>query len=1536
MLVKMAVAAVRLALLDPGVKWLVLALAVWVVVSALHGRIRRGDAGLAKLVMSALLVLAFSTVLKDRSAETLASFFVVWVGLLVLYVRPWWKFAGAAELLRGFSMGVLGCLALRHPRTETYALALAVWIALSAFCLLLETQEQDGADSVREEVGSSSSSSTFAKKEWSVFLSFNRGPDIPDAFIDFLMVQLTRSGISVFGDGKKVPEGEDLVEVIRRSNVWIPIISKGYASSESCLVELGLMLECRRTNGQTIIPIFYDVDPSDVRLVRDSFEISLKEHEMKGMDGRTIDAWGRALRELGDWDRFYSADNNSWSNYKLLKQLLLDVLQLFSKWDVKENLVGIQDRVQEVLTKLGVCYKEGQAVGLHGGDVRVVGIYGTGGVGKTTIAKVVYKAITSLFDGCSYLEDIRERFTQSEGLNCPMFTCEEGAHIIRHRFHSIRVLIILDDVSHYHQLEPFIGKLSWFGPRSRIIVTTSDYGLIDIPEVAEKYEVEPLKPDQALFLFRRHASHVLQFPDRYDSLFDEIISVTGQIPLAIEVLAPLLCRVPSTLWQHTLKIMRKHGDPVERMLMASFEFLNYETKEILLDIACFFVGKDIANPFSMWCACGYDPLSGIKVLLDMSLVQIGENNKLWMHDQLRNLCQQIVKNEDPERPERRSRLWDHADAISMLKERKGTKRVQALDLKYDNICHDCFTCEEFELLPGLRYLNMGKARIIGDSKNSLSNLRWLDWQVCPETFGACDLHLKELVILDLSWSKVAHNWKGWSQIKMPQMRILNLTGCTDLLITPDFSGFEKLEILILEHCSRLVKIDASIAHLKFLVTLNLKFCSELSMLPKELNDIKEMKELLIDGTSIKEIPSILANMKKLKILSASNCFSLSGLPQSLGQLEALSVLLLDSAKIVELPDSIGELVQLKQISLRNCRRLGELPDSIGNLGRSLIELDLSGTGICDLPGSIMNLRGLKVLKMDSCFTREFPRDIGRLTNLEEMHALRCRSLEGDIPSDIGELKSLRMLVLGYTRISSLPPCIQSLCCLQTLDLLNCDRIEALPILPSGLTRLRVISRSMKAVPFIDNLTKLEELCLGDEDPEELKLPSTQRVMNSILTRGVVLSFLWPKRFLRLKVLELSHSRITDLRLRDKCLPQLTKLVVSGANLRRIQQLPSTLSFLSVRGCLSLKRLPTVQCLKSLNELRLSHSAVREVEGLGELGALEIIDISHCEIRNLEGLGQLTSLISLKLSDCDHLRKLPNISNLKMLKILEIRRCREIKNIQGLQEIRSSLGKLHVGEGKDEDSQQAMENKDPQGHCYAAPPPQCLRQPEKRTEHERLLHGQVQAQQIVLGHEPSPPQGQSPEPAIVLDNCSGEAAVELHHFHLSWSPSGSTSPFSPSASACSPSAPPQAEEEEQVDAAEDEGLEEQEGQEVEEEEEEHEQSLDDVYSQVGKQIKLLDEQQIKLRDEQVIITGQISKSNRKVRENRTVGGATAGQIRRSNRKFREKRKRTDGVAAGQISKSKAHRWRSPPPLHSQLHAFGERTSKVKPYAFVKAK
>ncbi|KAF7848913.1 hypothetical protein BT93_L1449 [Corymbia citriodora subsp. variegata] len=1243
---------------------------------AFRGQIRRRNTGRAKLIRSAVMVTVFSIGSMDQCMKSIA----LSVALLGFYVSSRGDYA-AAELPRVFSMALLGYFTRHDPRMAVYAWVVAVWISFSFFDPLIETlkpPQRDGTDEGSEEVASSSSISAFAKKEIRVFLSYNRGPGIPDEFIDFLMVHLTRSGISVFGDGKKVPDGEELVEVIERSNVAIPIISKGYASSESCLVQLGLMLGCRRTNGQIIIPIFYEVDPLDVRLLRGSLQLSLKEHEAKGTDGRTIQAWGRALHEVGGLERFYCANQNYGSSSELVKQLVLHVLQLLRKGDLKENFVGIQDRVQDVMTKLGVCYRDGQAVGLHGGDVRVVGIYGTGGVGKTTLAKVVYKDIASLFDGCSYLEDIREMYTQSEGLqflqnqlisdllkrSCPMFTYEEGAHLIRHRFHSMRVLILLDDVTHHRHLEPFIGMLSCFGPRSRIIVITRDYGLINVPEVAETYEVEPLTPDQAFFLFHRHACYGLPFPDGYGSLSDDIISVTGGIPLAIEVLSSLLCRMPTKLWHDILKILGRRVDPVERVLMASFEFLDPETKEILLDIACFFVGKDIVNPFFMWRACGYDPFCGIRVLLNMSLVQIGENNKLLMHDQLRNLCQQIVKSEDPESPEGRSRLWSHEDAVSLLKERKATTGVRALNLSLDNGCRDCFTWEEFGFLPGLTFLKLGKARIIGDSKNALSNLRWLDWQGCPKTFGACNLHLNKLVVLDLSWSKVARDWGGWRLMKMPCLRILNLTGCTGLLMTPDLSGFMKLEILILEHCSRMVKIDASIAQLKCLVTLNLKFCSELSMLPKGLiNDMKEMRELLIDGTSIKEIPSTLANMKKLESLSASNCFSLSRLPESIGQLEALSVLLLDSAKIVELPDSIGELVKLKQLSLRNCRCLGELPDSIGKLGRTLIELDVSGTGISELPDSIRNLRHLKVLKMDSCFIREFPRDIGRLTNLEEVHTLQCRSLEGDIPSDIGELKSLRMLVLEHTRISSLPSRIQSLCHLQSLNLLHCDRIEALPILPSSLSHLRVISRNMKVLPFIDNLTKLEELCLGDEDPEEQKLPSTQRMMNSILTRVVVLSFRWPKRFPRLRALELSHSQITDLCLRDECLPQLTKIVVSGANLRRVPQLPSTLLFLSVRGCLSLKRLQIVRCLKSLTELRLSHSAVREVEGLGELRALEIINISHCEIRHLDGLGQITSLRSLMLSDCDHLRKLPNLSNLRMLKILEIRQCRMIKDIQ---------------------------------------------------------------------------------------------------------------------------------------------------------------------------------------------------------------------------------------------------------------------------------
>ncbi|KAI6705101.1 hypothetical protein NL676_008063 [Syzygium grande] len=342
------------------------------------------------------------------------------------------------------------------------------------------------------------------------------------------------------------------------------------------------------------------------------------------------------------------------------------------------------------------------------------------------------------------------------------------------------------------------------------------------------------------------------------------------------------------------------------------------------------------------------------------------------------------------------------------------------------LANDKLTPEDFESMPNIRFLQLDHADIAGDFADVFPNL-----------------------------SKVTEDWEGWDQIEMKNLRVLDLTGCADLLVTPKFSGCKNLAILILERCSQLVEIDHSIGVLKCLVSLNLKFCTDLSMLPVEVGHLTALKELLMDGTSVQEIPISIGYLKQLETMSASNCFSLCQLPRTICHLTNISLLSLDGTRITALPDSIGELVRLKHLSLRDCCQIRKLPISIGIIGRSLVELDLSGTGVVKFPDSLKDLQNLKVLRMDSCFFREFPPVIGELTSLEEIHASWCRSLKGGIPSEIGKLYNLRILKLRHSTISSIPAEIHRLSNLRTLDLLHCDMIKELPRLPSSITVLYV-------------------------------------------------------------------------------------------------------------------------------------------------------------------------------------------------------------------------------------------------------------------------------------------------------------------------------------------------------------------------------------------------------------------------------------------------------------------------------------------------
>ncbi|KAF8019406.1 hypothetical protein BT93_G0168 [Corymbia citriodora subsp. variegata] len=728
---------------------------------------------------------------------------------------------------------------------------------------------------------------------------------------------------------------------------------------------------------------------------------------------------------------------------------------------------------------------------LEANDIRVVGIHGRDGIGKTTLAKIIYEQICLRFDACSFLAEIEQTTQQAGGVRYlqtklifdilkkeyEVASAFKGVRYLKEIFRKIKVLIVLDDVERESLLKDFVGaKLDWFGPGSRIIVTSKEGRVFQdfvAQGLAHIYDVIPMDVNLAFNILWQHTTEKCVELRSYVKIAIEIVKAAKRLPLLLKVFGYFLHGKGLKDWVNFEDIIQQFQEDPQKILRIIYDALDQKQKQIYLDIACFPPDVDYGIASYMWHQSVY-PYYELRYLHLRCLITV-EKDKIGMHSMLRCLARKIIREgfHDPgtgvgclARKIIREGFHDPGTGVGLYLPAK------AQDTNQGKKGTDHLNTEEagFEIPPNTTFLSLGDANIGGHFAGALMNVRWLHWQGCPR--DAINIHLEKnenLVVLDLSWSKVTESWEGWKRIKMQRLKVLNLTGCVDLLVTPSFSRCPNLEILILERCSRLVHLDPSINDLKLLVTLNLKFCFELSMLPVEMAGMNALKKLLIDGTSIRELPESIGKLVRLQILSATNCFSLARVPGSVCGLEDLLMLAMDDGKFLELPESLGNLRVLRRLSLRSCRGLGKLPEFNSHwlpesfvywgaeleLGYQLEELDISGTGISRLPESIKNLKNLKVLKMDSCFLREFPGYIGELINLEEIHASWCRSLEGVIPSDICKLGHLKQLRLRGSRISCIPP-IDKMIGLQTLDLLHCDLLQELPMLcPGDLSNLYV-------------------------------------------------------------------------------------------------------------------------------------------------------------------------------------------------------------------------------------------------------------------------------------------------------------------------------------------------------------------------------------------------------------------------------------------------------------------------------------------------
>nr|XP_023894538.1 toll/interleukin-1 receptor-like protein [Quercus suber] len=309
----------------------------------------------------------------------------------------------------------------------------------------------------------SSSSSSITGSDYDVFLSF-RGEDTRHAFTDHLYEVLRLKGIDVFRDNEKLQLGQviasELTQAIEKSQYAIIVFSEKYANSRWCLDELTKIVECRKNKGLKVVPIFYHVDPSDVRNQTGPFGKAFAEHNKDDrIDGERIQKWKDALREVGNLSGKHLILHQS-SEAKVIQNIVQWISNKLSYKIETNELVGISSRTKDLKSLLALESK----------DVRFIGIWGMGGMGKTTLAKVVHKIFSYQFEANSFIHDVRRKSENGLhglqkrllkellcGIDMDIQDVDEGVFIIKKRLHCKKILLILDDVDDLKQLEKLAG-----------------------------------------------------------------------------------------------------------------------------------------------------------------------------------------------------------------------------------------------------------------------------------------------------------------------------------------------------------------------------------------------------------------------------------------------------------------------------------------------------------------------------------------------------------------------------------------------------------------------------------------------------------------------------------------------------------------------------------------------------------------------------------------------------------------------------------------------------------------------------------------------------------------------------------------------------------------------------------------------------------------------------------------------------------------------------------------------------------------------
>ncbi|XP_022637413.1 TMV resistance protein N-like [Vigna radiata var. radiata] len=788
---------------------------------------------------------------------------------------------------------------------------------------------------------------------YDVFISF-LGEDTGNNFVGHLRKELGRKGMVTLNDESDMRTEEGLspavCEAIEESRIFIVVFSENYASSTWCLDELVKIIERTHTNSkQVVYPVFYHVDPSDIRKMRNSFGKHMTAHENEiGKESQRMQAWRSALSEAVNLPGMHVTTGYE-NNFieKIVKKVRKSIAP--KPLSTGENLVGLEPHIEEVMSLLDMNNDK---------TVRMLGIYGLGGIGKTELAKALYDKIVQNFDAASFLAGVREKSNTINGMEelqktllsemleeseTMLGSTNKGIYEIKRKLCRKKVLLVLDDVDDKEELENLAGGCDWFGVGSRIIITTREKDVLIAHHVGHIYEMKELDEQHSLELFCWNAFGQGERMEYVKKILKEFCSTSN---MKVLVNKSLITIENDRLKMHDLiqdmgrQIVRQEApdNPGQRSRILDYE----DVIEILTKDS----GSDKIQGIKLdppkqaevkWSGTEFGKMKWLRILIVRNTSFSSELQHLPNHLRLLH--------------------WDNYPSKS-FPQKFHPKKIVVFNLPRSSLTFQ----DPFKKFPCLTNMDFSYNQRI-------------------------------IEIPDVS--------------ELQNLRELRLDHCRNLIAVHQSVGFlKKLSHLSVSECTKLQNF-LSRMFLPSLEVFDLNLCERVGHFPEIMQEMTKPLKIYMINTGIQELPESISKLIGLVFIDISNNRQLKYLPSSLFMLpnvdsfkiEACSKLGQSFRSLVQHPSKVNVRPKLRSLNFQKGNLSDEDLLAILCYFPKLEELIVSENNFVYIPSCIKECGDLTSLDLNGC---KKLKKIPELTSLRILDVHHCFYLEeiSELPSTV--------------------------------------------------------------------------------------------------------------------------------------------------------------------------------------------------------------------------------------------------------------------------------------------------------------------------------------------------------------------------------------------------------------------------------------------------------------------------------------------------------------------------------------------------------